>query len=175
MSSYTLDVASIPSDKVQALHAYWTGLAAGRAFPRKAEIDPSQIKRLLPYLYISEIVMEPFSVRYRLMGMRVVESWGVDWTGRNMHDGPWTEQSIAEDDERYHNLLRERRPILGLESWTWPWRDRYELRAPYAWAYLPLSDDGETISHCLGIDDTEAVDIPAVAREARTAADLSKL
>jgi hypothetical protein len=175
MSAITLDQAAIPSEKVGELYRYWQGLRGERTFPRKADLDPSHMKRLLPFLILSDITAEPLSVRFRLMGTRAVESWGADWTGRLLHEGPWSEQSIAEDLDRYRYMLEVRRPIFGLETWTWPWRDPYQLRSPYAWSYLPLSDDGETITHCLGIDDIDSLDMAAIAREARADRDLSNL
>ena len=52
----------------------------------RAAIDPTEIPRLLPYLVIAEIEASPLRVRYRLVGTRVVEDHGSDFTNRYLED-----------------------------------------------------------------------------------------
>ncbi len=163
-------IEDVPSTKIRALHAYWRELARERFAPRKSEIDPARLKQLLPYLIITQIFADPLRIFYRLLGTRVVQVWQVDWTGRYMHEGPWTAEQVTEDEAAYGELLRTRQPIFAAESLTWPWHDPEKMRLPYYWGYFPLSDDGETVTHCLAIEDTEGIDVAAIERQFRISA-----
>ena len=57
---------------------------------RPRDIEPGDIKRLLPYISISDVIAEPFDLRYRLGGTAVVETSGYDFTGRFLHEMPVT-------------------------------------------------------------------------------------
>jgi hypothetical protein len=66
--------------KLQQLYAYWDGKRAGRAMPRRSDIDPLEIKNLLPLILIVERVgLRAF--RYRLVGTSIVDASGVEITG----------------------------------------------------------------------------------------------
>jgi hypothetical protein len=47
---------------------------------------PGRITRLLPYLVIAEIAPEPLRIRHRLVGTRVVEANGSDYTNRYLDE-----------------------------------------------------------------------------------------
>src|SRR5215468_7759400 len=64
------------SRRVAQLYEYWCGKRGARLMPARSDIDPGEIKPLLPYLLISELSDEPVRVRYRLAGARVVEAFG---------------------------------------------------------------------------------------------------
>lgn len=159
MNSLRYTAETMPSPKIRTLHAYWLELAGVRVGPRKSEIDPSRIKPILPYVIVAEMSGAPLHVKYRLIGTRVVEVWGVDWTGRDMYDGPWSEREIAEDIVVYQELIDGREPIFGAEDLTWPWADPSKSRLPYYWAYFPLSEDGVAVTHALVIEDTEGINV----------------
>jgi hypothetical protein len=76
-----LPPAEIASPLVRDLFAYWQRKAAGRIGPRPREIEPGEIKRLLPYVAIADVLNEPFDLRYRLVGTAVVDAAGSDFTG----------------------------------------------------------------------------------------------
>ncbi len=67
---------------VRALHAYWDRLRAGRAAPERAEIEPSQIGRLLGDVFLLENSENP---RYavRLAGTRLCALIGHELRGRS--------------------------------------------------------------------------------------------
>ena len=50
--------------------------------PARADIDPCEIKPLLPYLMISDLFSDPLRVRFRLAGTKVCETFGFNVVGR---------------------------------------------------------------------------------------------
>src|SRR5260221_11179360 len=91
--------AEISSPMVREMFAYWQRLTDGRMAPRPRDIEPGDIKRLLPFISIADILREPFDLRFRLAGTGVVEATGYDFTGRRLSEMPITP---------------------GLEAWTRP-------------------------------------------------------
>jgi hypothetical protein len=68
---------------LQQLYVYWDGRRAGRSMPARADIDPAEIKNLLPNLMIVEAIGagEGRRFRYRLVGTALVEAFGVNYVG----------------------------------------------------------------------------------------------
>ncbi len=62
-----------------ALYSYWEAKRDGRRMPVRRDLDPVEIKALLPQLMLLDIVPDGF--RYRLVGTKVVQEMGRDLTG----------------------------------------------------------------------------------------------
>ncbi|MBI3503437.1 MAG: PAS domain-containing protein [Proteobacteria bacterium] len=78
--------APFPHDrdwKIAALWDYWAGVwgRCGR-MPRRADIDPIDIPKLLPNLWIVDYDRPGARFRYRLIGTAVTRAWDGDITGR---------------------------------------------------------------------------------------------
>ncbi len=50
--------------------------------PRRRDIDPTEIPRLLPNLQITELIDGGARIRYRLTGTAIVNAYGADLTGK---------------------------------------------------------------------------------------------
>jgi len=61
---------------------YWLTLRAGREIPDRAAFDPVEVKHLLPFIVIQELI-DPQTIRLRLVGTGVVSQYGQESTGRN--------------------------------------------------------------------------------------------
>src|SRR6266404_1694844 len=70
----------IRSPLVISLFAYWNRIRAGRIAPLWSDVQPGDIKSLLPYIMVVEVLELPFDVRYRIVGTAVVEAFGYDFT-----------------------------------------------------------------------------------------------
>jgi hypothetical protein len=62
------------------LYSYWLSKRNGRIMPARADIDPAELARLLPFLCIVGKAADEF--RFRLMGTGVVRDMGRDLTGK---------------------------------------------------------------------------------------------
>jgi hypothetical protein len=140
--------AAIVSPRVRLIHAYWESKRAGRWAPRRADIDPGEMKSLLPYVLIGEVLRSPFDVRYRLAGTAVVDAYGHDFTGRKLSAMPVTtglEKWLA----HYKRLVDEKRPQFG--------RYRGMIGSDFLRlvdsATLPLSMGGSDVEQFLALED----------------------
>jgi hypothetical protein len=134
--------------RVRQLRDYWDSKRRGRAVPARADIDPTEIKPLLPNLLIAELFTDPLRVRFRLAGTRVCEAFGFNIAGRWLEElnltadiGFWTAQ--------YQRLIATPAPIYGRTTGT---RGPVELFRS-DWAMFPLSSNGQRIDQCLEIED----------------------
>jgi hypothetical protein len=61
------------------LYRYWAEKRGTRRMPARADIDPADLREMLPNLALLEVTATGF--RYRLVGTRVAEDLGRDMTG----------------------------------------------------------------------------------------------
>jgi hypothetical protein len=153
-------LARIRSPKIARLLRYWNGLRGGREFPARRDVDPVELKDVLPHVMMTGISYQPFRVFYRLVGTEIVHWAGLDFTNR------YADELIFDDEGRdwtdyYRTVIDARRPAYGLTAWI------IEDRAPpwVEFMICPLSSDGHAIDQCLAIEDYEpmsALDIEAL-------------
>jgi PAS domain-containing protein len=67
-------VASDPG--VQEFFRYWLGLRQGRRLPSRRDIDPADIRHLLPNVLLLDIHRDPLDFEYRLIGDEVASRLG---------------------------------------------------------------------------------------------------
>lgn len=147
-SAGKLELADITSQRIHRLVAYWTERRAARgALPRRADIAPDQIRDLLPHIMIVDVEHNPLRFRYRLVGTRVVEYNGFEFTGRYLGEIGWPEEQQLL--EGYKQLVEVREPVFAALDW--------ELVSGHIGRFefvrLPLSEDGLTVSQVLSMED----------------------
>ncbi|MGH7126797.1 MAG: PAS domain-containing protein [Stellaceae bacterium] len=133
------DRALAHDEVLSALLAYWRSKLAGRAMPRRADIDPAEIPRLLPNLQLVERVGGRF--RYRLAGTAIVAAYGSELTGKFVDEIiPAGRRAIA---ERHYTMVYEsRRPIFVRNKYT----TTRAVDIVATRVILPLSEDGTGVS-----------------------------
>jgi hypothetical protein len=153
--SWIIDAERITSERIHALHRYWRGKCGSAGVPMRSSIDPLEIPRLLPYVALAEIET-PFRVRYRLVGTKVAESNGSDFTGRYMDECGFAVEALLRDC--YQRLVATRAPVFAYYEW-----DKPEVRSPIGrigaseTGFFPLTSDGRVIDRAIGLAD---VDVP---------------
>lgn len=145
-------VTDLQSWRVSELAEYWERMRGNRLMPSRADIDPVEIKRLLPNLVISRIERDPFRVKYTLVGTYIAESGGLDFTGYYLDEVDFKGEVGTDWTELYQEMLRERRPIYGICQY----RTGSGFIREYIAAMFPLSSDGNTVDQCLAIEDWPA-------------------
>lgn len=148
-----LDLDQVTSPSVRAFERYWSVKGHG-AIPRRSAIDPLEIPNLLPLLVIADLESAPFRVRYRLVGTRVVESHGTDYTNRYLDECGFLIE--VELTECYRRLTETRAPVFMYYEWErkdWP-RDRGRIGASET-GFFPLSSDGAGIFMAISIADPD--------------------
>jgi hypothetical protein len=134
---------------VEALHRYWNSRAGGLA-PQRDDIDPADIKPLLPFLYIVKYERDPFRVRYVLSGTEADRWNGFNLTGRYVDEFLYTDIHDASRVvlDAYTRAFDTAAPVFG--TYTWPTRAGYTMEVQFGMFPLRV---GEQIQKCLAIED----------------------
>jgi hypothetical protein len=133
----------ISDDRLKGAFDYWQRKAAGQAMPRRADLDPADIPKLLPHVMLVE-VHGPSRYRYRLIGTANAQEQGVDATGRFLDEvlvGPEYRDHVL---ALYDECVRDRRPIYSESLFLSQPRGAVERHTKVL--FLPLSADGETVN-----------------------------
>jgi hypothetical protein len=150
-SASGFDVAIVQSPRIHRLYAYWRD-KAGAGMPARSGFDPVDVRELLPNLMMVDVLGTPPRFRYRLVGTRVVQYTGFDFTGRYLDEMVFQGRDFIEDC--YLRVLNERRPIFG--HYAWLVRSRHFGRCEFG--LFPLSDDGKRVDRCVSIEDYERME-----------------
>jgi hypothetical protein len=150
-SDHACGMASWDGSKgsIEALHRYWNSRAGGSA-PQRSDIDPADIKPLLPFLYIVKYERDPFRVRYLLTGTEADRWNGFNLTGRYIDEFLGTDIHGANRIllDAYANAFHTAAPVFG--TYTWPTRAGYMLEVRFGMFPLRI---GEQVEQCLAIED----------------------
>jgi len=84
--SFILEPDVSDCEAFRALLAYWSGKRGERKLPSRADIDPGDLRSLLPSLIIFDCLPSFADFRYRLIGTGVVNASGRDNTGKTVRE-----------------------------------------------------------------------------------------
>jgi hypothetical protein len=129
---------------VQSMYEYWRAKRGSRTMPARADIEPAEVKKLLPMMVLVDVTADTRRFVYRLVGTQEVAERGVDPTGKSVVEA-FFGGSLEETLGCYEYVVRNRAPFC--------------YRDPYAASdgqiqnddivYLPLSDDGASVNMVL--------------------------
>lgn len=68
------------------LYELWKSKKKGDLLPRRADFDPSEMKELLPHIFMVDRKTPTNEFRYRLVGTQEVQFRGIDPTGKLVKD-----------------------------------------------------------------------------------------
>lgn len=103
----------VTSGRIRELASYWEAKRAGRAMPVKREIDPAEIKSLLPYLMIAELHRgDTLRIRYRLVGTEAARYAEEDYTNLWLDESGWQQW-----ESRPISISIAALPPNGARSW----------------------------------------------------------
>jgi hypothetical protein len=129
---------------LQNLYNYWDARRGTRAMPARGDIDPVDLKSVLPQLILIDVVPDARRYIYRLVGTREVEMRGGDPTGKPVGEAYYAES--AEDTAYYLDcVVRTRQPMLYRGIYQ-PLSTRTQREDVL---FLPLSKDGEAVNMIL--------------------------
>jgi len=137
--SYTLEPDLGDNPKFRDLLAYWERKRGARAMPRRADIDPLELKDHLGSLVIVEVLPGPRRFRFRLVGTRVVEAYGRDSTGKTVEEVFATDRVGREFLLELFGAVVERRVVVRASG---PIRPAHQMLRHSDALLLPL-DTGE--------------------------------
>src|SRR5688572_25636978 len=148
-SQFGLPLADVESRRVQELHLYWQGLRQDDRLPSRADIEPADIRHLLPHLLLVDLEPTPFRVRYRVCGTRVAEICG-DVTGRYLDELDGGSAWSPAEFQRQYQIVSQRRTPVFARQWI---LSRYDTPYPCFIGIWPLVRDGSDVEMCVAIED----------------------
>lgn len=131
-------------ERVRAIYRYWDGKRVGRRMPRRSDLDPLEIPKLLPDICLVDVVPDARRYVYRLIGTNEVAMRGRDPTGLAVGEGYFgtSAQSVFLN---YDGVVKSCAPRLDRDP-SITSDDRYICHESI---FLPLSDDGENVNMVL--------------------------
>jgi hypothetical protein len=135
-----IDRPSIDDPSLGRLFDYWQGKRHGRFAPSRLDIDPAELKFILPFLYLIDVVGSPPRFRFRLAGTGIVKEYGAEITGKFTDEIDLNEHQRAFVAE-YNRVVGDGKPASsrGNSARRNGWRLTYEHLV------LPLSTNGQTV------------------------------
>jgi hypothetical protein len=133
----------ITDRRLQQAYDYWRCKAAGRPLPRRGDIDPTEIPKLLPDVMLVDVLPEG-RYRYRLIGTENAQAHGINATGRYLDEvlpGPEYRAHVL---GLYNKSVAARRALYSECLFMSPQQQAPERHTKVL--FLPLSEDGETVN-----------------------------
>ena len=146
MSSTIREPPSTAHEKIRTLHLYWAQAGRRRgALPGRRNIDPVDLPRLLPHLWLMDVVGAPPRFRVRLIGEAPRRLGIPAKPGDFLDELP---QRTTEPLEDLARVVAARRPswYRGPASLKHA-SEMFELER----LFLPLATDGSTVDTILAI------------------------
>jgi len=138
------DIGEVAEPPLRELYLYWDGKRGGRPYPARGDVDPAEIKKLLPFVMLVDVLAEGRHFRFRLIGTDV--ALGVNPTGKLQHE------ELPEGIYRDHISALFRRGAAGpgaLYSRSSYGYTRIEGPRSVSRLFMPLSPDGQTVDMML--------------------------
>ena len=132
---------------LRELRAYWDAKRGERDMPGRSDIDPIEMPRLLPLIFMVRLAREPLEFTYSLVGGENAEAHGQNFTGWKVHDldSLWPGYGMWMHDF-YAYVVRRGKPRAASGVMSFLDRGFYEFEA----VYLPLAAADGEISHIMG-------------------------
>jgi hypothetical protein len=142
-------IAQHRHSQVRELYCYWDGKRGGRRMPARADIDPSEIARLLPHLLLVDVERDPLRFRCRLAGtatLRLREGREIrELTGRYLDEVDFSTPGMQAKKLIPPRVVATCEPELAAARYTY-----HGGKMGNFWSlFLPLSNDDATVSMIL--------------------------
>lgn len=130
------------------LFDYWNARRPLDSYPQRADISPADLRKLLPCISLLDVVdAEPLTLRVRLAGTRLRDYYGMETTGRHLHEFDLGDQRDYWN-AAYREVVIAGRPAQGVVPLV-PWSQPHIFQF---WLRLPLADAEGRIVMVLGHD-----------------------
>lgn len=146
---FDIPLAQVTSRAIRGFDAYWRDKARGRRLPARADIDPAEIKPLLPDIVLLNVEWEPFRCSVRLRGTRA-EQFRPKGKSKYLDEVDTFTPGRREDylaEMRF--IATEQRPAFARD-----WMLTRQGQRRDIWAGIwPLSSDGTRVDMLVVIED----------------------
>jgi hypothetical protein len=129
---------------LRQLYGYWATRRGSNEFPARRDIDPLDFPQALGHVVLLDVLYGPLRFRFRLHGTELVRHAGYDMTGKMVDDLP-NHANRTTLLARCRSLIETRAPVAVVRE-----RILGQRVFGYEAVWLPLADDGRTISILMG-------------------------
>jgi hypothetical protein len=136
------------SKLVRTLHTWWSANSGAAGVPDRSAFDLIEHRLLMPNVLISDVETEPFRIRYRLVGTRIVHNLGVDFTGRYLDEFLGPDFTVPWLD-CYRQAHTARRPLMG--TVTEPTKSGNTFT--YEFGLFPIARGGDAVAQFIALED----------------------
>jgi len=134
----------IEDGRLQQLRTYWKAKAGDSPAAPSRAIDPAEMRFILGYVMLLEVLDGGADFRYRLYGSLIAERFGRDVTGQTVRAFGDSEYIINFFLATYQAVTEARRPLLSTH-----FPRPGSQTASWTRLILPLSDEAGAISRLL--------------------------
>ncbi|MGF1593162.1 MAG: PAS domain-containing protein [Kiloniellaceae bacterium] len=119
---------------------YWATKRGGRAMPARRDIDPAEIARILPHVFLLDVREDPLDFRYRLIGTKMDEYMLGRYTGLWMSQIPH-QKAPSRIWANCRQVALQGRPLAGDTPYVGKGKEFLTTED----LIMPLSDDGRRV------------------------------
>ena len=131
--------------KAETLLSYWRSLIAEPDIPDRADFDPIEVSKLLPFLFMLDV--EPCGrLKIRLMGTELAQRLGADGTGKYVDElisGAYLDRM----NEMFALAISQRQPVHSASRYQVPDREHIFVER----LLLPLTNGSDAVDIILSI------------------------
>lgn len=142
------DVEELRSPVTRKALRYWRSRCDGDRLPRRQDIDPAELKSILPNMCMLAVLDDGKDYLFRLLGTRMREFLSDDYTGRKLSEVEALQPS-EKLVENFSTCLTTRQPILANTPYVGPKKEIAELED----IIMPLSDCGTVVDRLMIVVD----------------------
>ena len=140
--------AAPAAESLLELTVYWRNKCSGSVLPSRRSIEPADIVKHLPWIFMADVIEGGADYRYRLLGTGIVSSNYRDATGRSFRELYGADPAkLAGARLGFDQALATAAPAFtaGRAFWRPDWAfDHFES------AFFPLASDGAAIDIIFG-------------------------
>ena len=144
----------ITDEMIQAGYDYWLCKRGVRDMPSRVDLDPAEIKRILPSVMLVD-VLGPHQYRYRLIGTSCVVAHGINAAGKTLDEALKDYEYRAHVVGLYDQCVAERRPLYSESLF---FRSNAAVDRHLKVLFMPLSADAVTVGMVFVVQIIEFID-----------------
>jgi hypothetical protein len=142
------DAGQAGMTSTQMLFTYWRDSNRDGLPLRRAEVDPSAIKPILPFVLLGDIEPDPFRVLFRLVGTAVAEFSRQDFSGKYLDELRYDTRDSIEWTDCYRYIRTRRVPVIGVNRLSFA----DGSQTSYEFAILPLQRGDDPAGSFIAIE-----------------------
>jgi hypothetical protein len=151
---FDIPLADVTSSCIAQFDGYWQSKKRAGRLPARVDIDPADLKPILPNIILLNVAYDPFRISVRLRGTRIDE-FRPKGKWEYLHEATTFDRGRKEDYLREMDFaVRNRRPVYARDWMT----SRFGALCDLYAGIWPLSSDSERIDMLVVIEDFDRLE-----------------